>query len=259
MKTMSANTTKPSASDENRLRQHLEYLKLSAFQQGYGDAARQAAQHQWSHIHYLAQLTEAEVNLRSDRSIQRRIKLARFPVIKTLDDFDWNWPKKINRLHVQDLFRLSFTEKNANVIFLGGVGLGKTHLSTALAYQACLKGHSVLFASAIDIINNLAAAQSAMRFKAELRKYLKPSILLIDELGYLPVDKKGADLLFQVISQRYERGSIILTTNKQFKKWPDIFNNDSTLTSAVLDRLLHHAETVLIEGKSYRMKDKIEE
>jgi DNA replication protein DnaC len=259
MTTMSTNKTKPSTDDANRLRQQLECLKLSAFLSDYDDAARQAAQHQWTHTHYLAQLTEAEVNLRRDRSIQRRIKLARFPVLKTLDDFDWNWPKKINRLQVQDLFRLNFLEQNANVIFLGGVGLGKTHLSTALAYQACLKGRSVLFASAIDIINTLAAAQSAGRLKAEMKKYLKPDILFIDELGYLPVDKKGADMLFQVISQRYEHGSIILTTNKQFKKWPEIFGNDSTLTSAVLDRLLHHAETVVIEGKSYRMKDKIEE
>lgn len=256
---MSANKTKTTISDENRLRQDLEYLKLSSFLHCYDEAARHAAQHQWSHTHYLGQLAEAEVNLRRDRSIQRRIKLARFPVLKTLDDFDWNWPKKINRLQVQDLFRLSFTEQKGNVIFLGGVGLGKTHLSTALAYQACLKGHSVLFTAAIDIINSLASAQTAGRFKAELRKYLKPAILLIDELGYLPVDKRGADLLFQVISKRYESGSIILTTNKRYKKWPEIFNNDSTLTSAVLDRLLHHAETVVIEGKSYRMKDKIEE
>lgn len=256
---MSTNRKKASTDDETRLRQQLQYLKLSSFLQHYDATANQAAQRQWTHTHYLAQLTEAEVNLRRDRSIQRRIKLARFPVLKTLDDFDWNWPSKINRLQVQNIFRLNFIEQKANVIFLGGVGLGKTHLSTALAYQACLKGHSVLFASAIDIINTLAAAQSAGRFKADLKKYLKPSILLIDELGYLPVDKKGADLLFQVISQRYERGSIILTTNKQFKKWPEIFSNDATLTSAVLDRLLHHAETAFIEGKSYRMKGKIDE
>lgn len=253
-------TVRPSASthDENRLHANLQYLKLSSFLQEYGAAAKQAVAHQWSHIHYLDQLVEAEVGARHDRSIQRRIKLARFPVLKTLDGFDWNWPKKINRLQVQDLFRLTFVEHKANVIFLGGVGLGKTHLSTALAYQACLKGHCVLFASAIDIINTLNAAQSTGRFKADLRKYLKPSILVIDELGYLPIDKNGADILFQVISKRYEHGSIILTTNKRFKKWPEIFNNDTTLTSAVLDRLLHHAETVLIEGPSYRMKGKVD-
>jgi DNA replication protein DnaC len=204
------------------------------------------------------QLCESEINIRNDKSTQRRIAVARFPTIKTLDGFDWNWPKKLNRLQVQNLFRLAFVEQKSNVIFLGGVGLGKTHLSSALAYQACLHGYSVLYASAIDIINTLSAASSAGRLKTELKKFVKPDILLMDELGYLPIDKIGADLLFQVISQRYEVGSIILTTNKPFKKWPDIFNNDSTLTSAVLDRLLHHAETIVVEGKSYRMKDQIE-
>ena len=246
-------------SDQNRIHNHLQYLRLSSFLQQYEATAQHAAQQHWNYVQYLAELCETEVNLRRDLSVQRRIKLARFPVLKTLDDFDWNWPRKINRMQVQDLFRLSFMDTKSNVIFLGGVGLGKTHLSTALAYQACLKGYSVLFAPAIDIINTLTAAQSAGRFKKEIKKYLKPALLFIDELGYLPVDRKGADLLFQVISHRYERGSIILTTNKQFKKWPEIFNNDSTLTSAVLDRLLHHAETVVIEGKSYRMKDQIEE
>lgn len=256
---MSSNKRKSAMPDDNRLQQNLQYLRLTSFLEQYEAAAQQAAQEHWSHTHYLAELTQTEVNLKRDRHIQRRIKMARFPVIKTIDDFQWSWPRKINRLQVQNLFRLSFLEKKANVIFVGGVGLGKTHLSTALAYQACLKGHSVLFASAIDIINTLSAAQSTGRLKLEMKKYLKPTVLLIDELGYLPVDKKGADLLFQVISMRYERGAIILTTNKPFKKWPEIFNNDSTLTSAVLDRLLHHAETVLIDGKSYRMKDQIEE
>jgi DNA replication protein DnaC len=234
-------------------------LKLKAFLEQYDSAAEKAAQQQWTYPQYLAELVEAEANSRHDRLIARRIAAARFPVLKTLDSFQWDWPKKINRLQIQDLFRLAFLDSKTNIIFLGGVGLGKTHLSTALAYQACLKGYSVLFASAIDIINSLSAAQAAGRIKIEMKKYLKPDVLLIDELGYLPVDRKGADLLFQVTSQRYERGSIILTTNKAFKKWPEIFNNDSTLTSAVLDRLLHHAETVLIEGKSFRMKDQIEE
>ena len=256
---MTAHKSNKTTGDELTLRQNLQTLKLSAFLDNYSATAQQAAEKQWSYADYLGQLAEEEVNARNDRSTQRRIKQARFPVLKTLGTFDWDWPTKINRLKVQDLFRLSFMKDSTNVIFLAGVGLGKTHLSTALAYQACLKGFSVLFASAIDIINTLNAACNANRLKTELKKYLKPDLLLIDELGYLPVDKKGADLLFQVISRRYEHGSIILTTNKHFKKWPEIFNNDSTLTSAVLDRLLHHAETVVIEGKSYRMKGKIEE
>jgi DNA replication protein DnaC len=139
------------------------------------------------------------------------------------------------------------------------VGLGKTHLASALGYAACLKGHSVLFASAIDVINTLSAAQASGFLKRELKKYIKPSVLILDELGYLPIDKVGADLLFQVISLRYEQGAMIITSNRAFKDWPEIFNNDATLTSAILDRLLHHAETVLIQGKSYRMKDKIEQ
>jgi DNA replication protein DnaC len=126
------------------------------------------------------------------------------------------------------------------------------------AYTACLAGKSVLLATAVDTINTLAAAQAASRLKVELKKYLAPSLLILDELGYLPIDKHGADLLFQVISMRYERGSTVITSNRAFKQWPEIFNNDSTLTSAILDRLLHHAETCVIEGKSYRMKDQLE-
>ena len=135
---------------------------------------------------------------------------------------------------------------------------GKTHLLTALGYEACQRGHTALFTTAVDAVNNLVPAQAAHRLKAELRKYLTPSILCLDELGYLPLDKAGADLLFQIISQRYECGSTIITTNKAYKHWPGIFNNDSGITSAILDRLLHHAETVVIEGKSFRMKDQIE-
>ena len=118
--------------------------------------------------------------------------------------------------------------------------------------------HSVLFTTAVDALNNLVAAQAAHRLKAELKKYLSPRVLHLDELGYLPLDKMGADLLFQVISQRYECGSTVITTNKPFKRWPEIFNNDSGITSAILDRLLHGAETVVIEGKSFRMKDQID-
>ena len=134
----------------------------------------------------------------------------------------------------------------------------KRHLATALGYAACQQGHSVLFTSAVDVINALAAAQRNGRLKLTLERYLKPTLLILDELGYLPIDKVGADLLFQIISRRYERGSILITSNRVFKKWAEIFNNDATLTSALLDRLLHHAETVLIEGKSYRMKDQVE-
>jgi DNA replication protein DnaC len=247
-----------STADLALLDRHLAYLCLSFVRQNCQSLATEAARKELSHLDYLAQLAEGEASLRLDRAVARRIKAARFPLIKTLDSFRWDWPKKINRLQIQDLFRLQFIEDKANVVFLGLVGVGKSHLATALGYAACLHGKSVLFANAIDVINTLSAAQNKGVLKAELRKYLSPSILLLDEVGYLPIDQRGADLLFQVISQRYERGSIVLTTNKAFKQWPSIFNGDSTITSAVLDRLLHHAEIVLIEGTSFRMKDRVE-
>lgn len=236
----------------------LAYLKLHFIRQHYEEQANLAAHQQCSHVDYLTKLVEGEVALRQDRALDRPIKAAHFPVLKTLESFQWNWPKKLNRMKVQQLFRLQFIETHTNAIFIGGVGLGKTHLATALAYEACLKGHSVLFTTAVDAVNSLAAAHSAGRLKAELNKYLKPNMLLLDELGYLPIDKIGADLLFQIVSHRYERGSMIITSNRPYKKWPEVFNNDTTLTSALLDRLLHHAETVLIEGSSYRMKERID-
>ena len=131
-------------------------------------------------------------------------------------------------------------------------------MATVLGIAACQQSYSVLFTSAIDAVNTLTASQAAGWLKKDLGKFPRPRILLLDELGYLPIDKTGADLLFQIISQRYENGSTIITTNRVFKKWPEIFNNDSTLTSTVLDRLLHHAETVKIEGRNFRMKDKID-
>lgn len=236
----------------------LAYLKLPFMQGHFDELAGKAAAGQWSHVDYLKRLAEGEVGQRQDRARQRRIKQARLPLIKTLEQFDFTWPQKINRLLVQDFFRLKFIEDKANVILVGGVGLGKSHLAIALAYAACEAGYRVRFTTAIDAINKLSAAQNAGRLPGELRQYTRPQLLVMDELGYLPIDQRGADLLFQIISQRYERGSLVLTTNKVFKQWPSIFNNDATLTSAILDRVLHHAEPVIIEGKSYRMKDRIE-
>lgn len=237
---------------------YLRDLKLTFIAQHYGELATQAAGKQWSHVEYLARLLEGEAYLRRDRATHNRIRQARFPVIKTLDQFRWDWPTQINRLQVQHHFGLGFLKERINLIYLGGVGLGKTHLATALGYTACLQGYAVLFASVIEVINTLAAAKNAGRLKQELKKYTKPALLILDELGYLPIDKSGADLLFQVISLRYEQGSVMITSNRAFKEWPKMFNNDSTLTAAILDRLLHHADTVVIEGKSFRMKGQIE-
>lgn len=242
----------------DQLSSHLAALRLSFVQEHCRDFATTAAKNSLTHLDYLAQLMEGEIARRSDRAAQRRIKAARFPVIKTLESFQWSWPKKINRAQIQNLFDLQFIRDKENVILLGLVGVGKTHLATALGYSACQAAMSVLFANAMDVINTLHAAQTKGTLKAELRKYTTPALLILDEVGYLPIDQRGADLLFQVISVRYELGSIILTTNKAFKQWPTIFNGDSTITSAVLDRLLHHGTPILIEGTSYRMKDRIE-
>jgi DNA replication protein DnaC len=239
------------------LEQQMDYLKLHYMTENYDKTVQQALKEKWSHIDYLSSLVAGEAAARWDRSTQRRIASARFPVIKTVEQFNWSWPRNIDRLGIQNLFHLKFIANKENVIFIGTVGLGKSHLATALGYEACLKGHSVLFTTAIDVINAMSAAKAAGRLKPALKRYLRPEILILDELGYLPIDNHGANLLFQVISHRYERGSMIITSNRAYKHWMKIFDNDATLTSAILDRLLHHSETNLIEGPSYRMKDQL--
>src|SRR5262245_6691470 len=245
-------------SDLERLDAQLDRLYLFHVKTHYQDLAGKAAQRQLAHVEYLAQLIEGEAAVRENRAIERRIRQARFPVLKSIEDFQWSWPKKINRAQIQNLFRLAFIATNTNIVFISTVGLGKTHIALALGHAACIAGHSVLFTTAVDIINTLAAAQSAGRLKREISRYLKPRLLIIDELGYLPIDKHGADLLFQIISQRYERAPLVITTNRAYKHWSQIFNNDSTLTSAILDRILHHVDTVIIEGKSFRTQAEIE-
>jgi len=244
--------------DQTQLDTQLQRMRLQYIHENYNALARKAAEKQRSHVDYLAQFVDGEFARRDARSTERRLINARFPVIKTLDDFQWSWPKKINRLQIQNLFRLDFIATRTNVVMIGNVGLGKTHLSIALGRAACLAGHSVLFTTAVDIINTLAAARSAGQLKRDILRYVKPTVLIVDELGYLPIDKLGADIMFQIISQRYERAPTVFTTNRAYQHWPQIFNNDSTLTSAILDRVLHHVDTVVIEGKSFRMKDAIE-
>ena len=237
---------------DERLHEHLDLLKLLFIKEHYQELATAAAAQELSHVTYLERLVEGEAQLKHDRCTERRIRQARFPLRKTLDQFNWSWPAAINRLQVQNLFRLQFLNENGNVIFISNTGLGKTHLSLALGYTACLKGYSVRFTTAVDAVNNLIAAGKAGARKHELRKYFRPALLILDELGYLALDKTAADLLFQIISGRYEHGSTIVTTNLPYKKWATTLNNDATLTSALLDRLLHHSETVVLKGKSYR-------
>jgi len=233
----------------------LRRLSLTTVVQHYEQLGKEAAREGLSHVEYLRRLVEAEAAARYERSVQRRTKAARLPVLKTLEQFDWSWPRKINRPQIQDLFRLRFVEQNSNVVFIGNVGLGKTHFALALAHSACLNNVPTLFTQAVEIVNTLSAAQAANTLSKALKVYAAPRLLVIDELGYLPMDKRGSDLIFQVVSARYERGATIITTNTAYKHWAPIFNNDATLTTAILDRLVHHCETVTIEGKSFRQKD----
>jgi DNA replication protein DnaC len=248
---MTTPTTEPRPTPPRR--SQLDYLKLAYFAEHDEPLAQQAAEKQWTHLGYLERLIEGEYLRRQARASERRVHAAAFPQIKIMDDFDWSWPT-LNEPKVRHLFRLGFIEEKTNVVFLGPAGTGKTHLASALAYCACQRGHSVLFTTAVDIVNHLLEAHAAHRLRPALKKYLSPALVLIDELGYIPLDKAGADLLFQVISHRYERGSLIITTNKAFKSWPETFNNDATIASAILDRLLHRSDAIVVKGRSYRMK-----
>lgn len=234
---------------------NLEYLKLPYIMENHKTMASEAARKQMTHMQFMAAAVASEVNEKRQRVSERKIKQARFPVMKTLEQFRWDHPQEINRDLVLHLFGLDFIGSHANAIFLGPPGLGKTHLAVALSYHACTHGHSVRFETAINVINRLESAKEAGNFGQVLRSFTSPDLLCLDELGYLPIDRRGADLLFQVISSRYETGSMIITSNRQFNQWPVIFDNDMTITSAILDRLLHHCEVVVIEGSSFRMKN----
>ena len=239
-----------------KLAEDLGYLKLVDIKENFIDSTAIAAKKKMSHLDFLIDLIDGEVSRRKGNAVERRLRNAKLPYPKSLDQFRWSHPEKINRQQIENLFHLNFIDRKENVVFVGTCGLGKSHLSIALATEACRKGYTVLFAGAVEIINALSAAKAMNNLDKALLKYTKPQLLVIDELGYLPIDKLGADLLFQVISGRYERGSMIITCNRVFKKWVEIFNNDGIVTSAILDRVLHHCEPVIIEGPSYRMRDK---
>lgn len=234
----------------------LKYLKLNYLAENLIKLIEQADLEKLDKIQFLEMLLQCEETEKLQRAIKRRIDDAKVPVFKTLEKFNFSHPKSIDPEKIRYLFRLDFIESKKNIIFIGGVGLGKTHLASALAIQSCQSSHTVLFTTAVEIINSLNQAQLKGNFVQILKKYLKVELLIIDELGYMPIDKMGCDLIFQVISGRYEKSSTIITTNRVYKDWAYIFNNDAIVTSAILDRVLHHSETVIIEGTSYRMSDR---
>lgn len=246
-------------SKEERIRENLRQLKLTKIAEIFPEYTRRAAQEELGHLDYLDGLVAQEAAYRHERMVRYRIAAAKLPFRKTIEDYDFGYPSRINKQKMLDLFNLSFIEQKANVVLIGPTGVGKTHLSVALAFAACEANTSVRFTTAIGMVNHLTAALADATFVPKLKQYTRPRLLVIDELGYLPIDRKGADLIFQVVSNRYEQGSIVLTTNRPFKQWGSVMNQDNTLASALIDRLGHHAEVVVIEGKSYRMKGKEKE
>ncbi|WP_437632024.1 ATP-binding protein [Sorangium sp. So ce854] len=204
---------------------------------------------------WLTRLVSLESEERTRRSLENRTRIAGLGSYKALCDFDWTWPKKIDRSLVEELFLLRFVAEGANVVLLGPNGVGKTMLLKNLACRALHAGHPVLVRSASDLLADLAGQESSVARARRLRAYVQPAILCIDEVGYLSYDTRHADLLFEVVTRRYERNkSIVLTTNKPFAEWPTVFPNAACVVTLV-DRLLHRAELVVIEGDSYRLRD----
>lgn len=206
-------------------------------------------------LNFLAELVSSEINLKEQKSIESRIRSAKFPAIKSLDRFDYDFQPTINREKMEELASLKFIENKENVIFLGPPGVGKTHLAIGLGVKACEVGYRVLFTTLSEMISSLIASLADNTTVTKIKSYSQPSLLIVDEVGYLPVSEEGANFFFQVVSKRYETGSIIVTSNKSFADWGAVFG-DAVITSAILDRLLHHSTIFNIKGESYRLKEK---
>jgi DNA replication protein DnaC len=239
-----------------KLLRDLAELKLHRIAELYQEVLNQAARNGTPMLHVLAALIGEEVAVRRQGALERRIQRARLPKCKTLQEYNFNVPKRIPKQAVLRLFDCDFVAQHGCAIFIGPTGTGKSHLLIALGYTACEKGISVRFTRVVDMINVLTTAQINGTLEKALRQYAIPQLLLLDELGYLPIDKRGADLLFQVVAARYECGSIVISTNQAFRDWGTTFDVNNTLASAMIDRLMHHGEAIVIRGDSYRMKDK---
>ena len=241
-----------------RIAQQGQALQLDTLVAEWPNVAAQAASQEASFADFLERLLAVELNARRERSRSLMLKMATLPSVKTLEQYDFKFASGAPRSQLQELAGLAFIERAENIVLLGPSGVGKTHLATALAYRAIMAGIKTRFISAADLMLQLATAHHQGRMKQfYARVVLSPRLLVIDEIGYLPFGREEASLFFNVIAKRYERGSLILTSNLPFTQWASTFADDQTLTAAMLDRLLHHAHIVQISGDSYRLKDKL--
>jgi DNA replication protein DnaC len=241
------------ATTSDDLAVQLKRLDLLITAQGLDDLLARASTQRWSPRQLLEQVARSETEELARRSLERRLAQARLGRFKPMADFEWHWPKKIDRPLIERAFTLDFLIQGRNLILCGTNGLGKTMIAKNIAHAAVLAGHSVLFRTAGDLLAHPDGDSPGLR-RRKFRFYARPALLCIDEVGYLTYDSHAADLLFQVVNHRYEHNSILLTTNKGFKDWNTVFPN-ATSIAALLDRLTHHADVTLIEGTSYRVRE----
>ena len=236
------------------LKHHLKTLKLSTIRHEYKEVAQRCAKDNSDYDTYLLQLVEREVEVRQQRAMEKRIKEARFPTIKTVDSFDFKAQPKINESLVKELLKGDFIAARENVLFIGNSGTGKTHLAIALGFAACTAGRKVRFYSVTNLVTQLLEKREEKQLERLQKQLEKIDLLILDELGYVPFSKAGAELLFEVISRAYERNSLIMTTNLPFNQWVEVMGNER-LTGALLDRLTHRVHIIEANGTSYRLQE----
>jgi DNA replication protein DnaC len=236
------------------LSNHLRRLGLTRSADNLNDLLARAAKDRWTPVALLEALATTELEDRARRSLERRFKRARLGRFKPIADFEWDWPKTIDRPLVERVLRLDFLTHAENLVLVGAQGLGKTMIAKNTVHQAILQGHSALFTTAADLLLDLSGQETARGLDRRLRHYTRPQLLCIDEIGYLAYDAHAADLLFQIVTRRYEQKSIVLTTNLAFRDWHTIFPNASCAVG-LIDRLTHHAALIKITGESYRLRE----